>query len=171
MDFVTPTMSNHAGATVNGITVNFTNAKDTSDAVTLINNATAGVIDVVASAHTDGDLILKSASGLTITMTGTAASNGTGAGAFVNAAVNLDGSAVTGGTVGEGIVSNRGFISLTSQDGAAISIEDGARDRDGETGADRIGFEKQNEISQDTAGVSVSSVSAANTSLTSLDNQ
>ena len=170
LDFVTPTMSNHAGATVNGITVNFTNAKDTSDAVTLINAATAGVIDVVATAHTDGDLILKSASGLTITMTGTAASGGTGAGAFVNAAVNLDGSAITGGTVSEGIVSNRGFISLTSQDGAAISIEDGARDRDGETGADRIGFEKQNEISQDTAGVSVSSVSAANTSLTSLDN-
>ena len=58
---------------------------------------------------------------------------------------------------------------MTSQDGSAISIEDGMSDRDNECGADRIGFEKQNEIAQDTAGVSVSSVSAANTSLADLD--
>ncbi len=170
LDFVTATMANHAGATINGITVNFTNAKDTSDVVTTINAATAGVVDIVASGATDGDLILKSATGLTITMTGTAASNGTGAGDFVNAAVNLDGSQITGGTASEGIVSNRGFISLTSLDGSSITIDDGPMDRDTETGATLIGFEKQNEVKQDTSGVSVSSVSAANTSLTSLDN-
>ncbi len=169
LDFIANTMSNHAGATINGITVNFSSVVDLSGAVTAINNATAGVVDIIASGATDGDLILKSASGLTITMKDTAASNGTGNGDFLTAAVNLDGSAVTGGTLAEGIMSNRGFISLTSQDGSAISIEDGAQDRDGETGADRIGFEKQNEIALDTAGVSVSSVSAANSSLSSLD--
>ncbi|OUU24937.1 MAG: hypothetical protein CBB97_10660 [Candidatus Endolissoclinum sp. TMED37] len=169
LDFIANTMSNHSGATINGITVDFSSVVDLSGAVTAINNATAGVVDIIATGATDGDLILKSASGLTITMKDTAASNGTGNGDFLTAAVNLDGSAVTGGTLAEGIMSNRGFISLTSQDGSAISIEDGAQDRDGETGADRIGFEKQNEIALDTAGVSVSSVSAANSSLSSLD--
>jgi flagellin len=170
LDFVASTAANHSGATVNGITVDFSSAVDLSDVVTAINTATAGVVDIVASAATDGDLLLKSASGLTISFNDTAASGGTGNGDFLTAAVNLDGSAVTGGTIAEGRMSNRGVISLTSQDGSAIKIEDGARDRDGETGADRIGFEKQNEISLSTAGVSVSSVSAANSSLTSLDN-
>ena len=169
LDFVTSTAANHAGATVNGITVNFSSAVDLSDVVTLINTATAGVVDIIAAAATDGDLLLTSASGLTISFNDTAASGGTGNGDFLSAAVSLDGSAVTGGTIADGRMSNRGFLSLTSQDGSAISIEDGASDRDGETGADRIGFEKQNEISTATSGVSVSSVSAANTSLASLD--
>jgi len=169
LDFVTSTAANHAGATVNGITVNFAAAVDLSDVVTIINTATAGVVDIIAAAATDGDLLLTSASGLTISFNDTAASGGTGNGDFLSAAVSLDGSAVTGGTIADGRMSNRGFLSLTSQDGSAISIEDGASDRDGETGADRIGFEKQNEISTATSGVSVSSVSAANTSLASLD--
>ena len=169
LDFVASTAANHAGATVNGITVNFSGAVDLSDVVTLINTATAGVVDIIAAAATDGDLLLTSASGLTISFNDTAASGGTGNGDFLSAAVSLDGSAVTGGTIADGRMSNRGFLSLTSQDGSAISVEDGASDRDGETGADRIGFEKQNEISTATSGVSVSSVSAANTSLASLD--
>ena len=170
MDFDGFTKTEHAGATVNGITVDLKAVVDMSDVITAINNATSGVVDVIASGATDGDLILTSNSGLTISMTDTAKTTDAGKGLLIKAAVNLDGSAMTGGTIGDGVVSNRGFISLTSQDGSAISIEDGAQDRDGETGADRIGFEKQNEIAQDTAGVSVSSVSAANTSLTSLDN-
>ena len=127
--------------------------------------STAGVIDVVTSGHTDGDLILKSASGLT--MTGTGASGGTGAGDFVEALSTLMDLQITGGTISEGMAQNRGFISLTSQDGSAISIEDGMSDRDNETGADKL-FRKQNEIAQDTAGVSVSSVSLTNTSLKAL---
>ena len=169
LDFVGATMANHAGASVNGITVDVSGDTDLLDVISAINTATNGVVDVVASAATDGDLLLKSASGLTITIKGTAATNGTGVGNFVKTVVNLDGSAVTGALTA-GVASNRGFMSLTSLDGSSIKIEDGAQDRDGETGADRIGFEKQNEISTDTSGVSVSSVSAANTSLTSLDN-
>ena len=80
LDFVAPTMSNHAGASVNGITVDFTSDTDLLDVIDAINTATNGVVDVVASAATDGDLLLKSASGLTITMKGTAATNGTGVG-------------------------------------------------------------------------------------------
>ena len=88
---------------------------------------------------------------------------------MIKSATNLDGSAMTHGTIGEGIVGNRGTLSMTSLDGSSISIDDGMSDRDNETGADRIGFEKQNEISTSTSGVSVASVSSANTSLASLD--
>ncbi len=170
LSFTGLTGSEHAGATVNGITVDLSSAVDTSDVVTAINGATNGVVDVIATADAEtGNLVLTSASGLTITMTDTAASNGAGAGSIIKSCTNLDGSAMTGGTIGEGIISNRGTISLTSLDGSSISIEDGMSDRDNETGADRIGFEKQNEISTATSGVSVSSVSAANTSIASLD--
>jgi len=167
------TMSDHAGSLINGVTVDFTNATDTATAVTAINTATAGVIDVVASAdETTGKLVLTSASGLTISFKDTAgAAAGTNAGAFLIGATNVDGSALTealdSAIVGQ--LSNRGIISLTSQDGSSISIEDGPMDRDGESGADKIGFEKMNELATSTTGLSVNSVSAANTSLTSID--
>jgi len=165
------TMANHAGALINGVTVNFTNATDTATAITAINTATAGVIDVVASAdETTGKLVLTSASGLTISFQDTAAA-GTGAGEFLIDASNVDGSALTEALDANttGLLSNRGVISLTSQDGSSISISDGPQSRDTETGATRIGFEKMNEVATSTTGLSVNSVSAANTSLTSID--
>lgn len=171
LDFAGATMGNHADALVNGITVNFSTATDTASAITLINAATSGVIDVVASADdTTGKLVLTSSSGLTISMSDTAdATAGVGdEGDFITAVTNVDGSAVTG-AYSNGGFSNRGTISLTSQDGSSISIEDGPMDRDGETGADRIGFEKMNEVATSTTGLSVDSVLAANTSLTSID--
>ena len=171
LDFAGATMGNHADALVNGITVNFSTATDTASAVTLINAATSGVIDVVASADaTTGKLVLTSSSGLTMSMSDTAdATAGVGdEGDFITAVTNVDGSAVTG-AYSNGGFSNRGTISLTSQDGSSISIEDGPMDRDGETGADRIGFEKMNEVATSTTGLSVDSVLAANTSLTSID--
>jgi len=170
LNFIATTVAEHAGATVNGITVDLSGALDTSDVITLINAATNGVVDVLASADNDtGNLVLTSKSGLTISMTDTAASGGAGAGGMIKSATNLDGSAMTHGTIGEGIVGNRGTLSMTSLDGSSISIDDGMSDRDNETGADRIGFEKQNEITTATSGVSVASVSSANTSLASLD--
>ena len=171
LSFTGLTGSEHAGATVNGVTVDLSSAVDTSDVVTAINSATAGVVDVVATADTDtGNLILTSDSGLTIAITDTAASGGDGAGSIFKSATELDGAAITGPTTAsEGIYTARGTISLTSQDGSAITVSDGAQDRDGETGATRIGFEKQNEITKGTDGVSVASISAANTSLASLD--
>jgi len=170
LDFAGATLSDHTDALVNGITVNFATATDTASAVTLINAATAGVIDVVASADaTTGKLILTSASGLTISMSDSdTPGSDAHAGDFITAVTNVDGSAVTG-TYANGGFSNRGTISLTSQDGSSISIEDGAQDRDVETGATRIGFEKMNEVATSTTGLSVNSVSAANTSLTSID--
>jgi len=170
LDFAGATLSDHTDALVNGITVNFSTATDTASAVTLINAATAGVIDVVASADaTTGKLILTSASGLTISMSDSdTPGSDAHAGDFITAVTNLDGSDVTG-TYANGGFSNRGTISLTSQDGSSISIEDGPMDRDGETGADRIGFEKMNEVATSTTGLSVDSVLAANTSLTSID--
>jgi len=170
LDFAGATLSDHTDALVNGITVNFSTATDTASAVTLINAATAGVIDVVASADaTTGKLVLTSSSGLTISMSDSdTPGSDAHAGDFITAVTNLDGSDVTG-TYANGGFSNRGTISLTSQDGSSISIEDGPMDRDGETGADRIGFEKMNEVATSTTGLSVDSVLAANTSLTSID--
>jgi len=170
LDFAGATLGEHTGALINGITVDFSTATDTASAVTLINAATSGVIDVVASADaTTGKLVLTSASGLTITASDTDdPGTTTGFGEFFASVTNIDGSAVTG-TMANGAFSNRGTISLTSQDGSSISIEDGPMDRDTETGASRIGFEKMNEVATSTTGLSVNSVSAANTSLTSID--
>jgi flagellin len=168
-NFASLTGSEHAGAKVNGITVNLSAAIDMSDVVTAVNTATNGVVDIIATADaTTGDLVLTSASGLTISMADTAATDGAGFGNMIKAVTNLDGSDVTG-TLATGTFTNRGTISMTSLSGASISIEDGPADRDGETGADRIGFEKQNEIATSTSGVSVASVSSANTSLASID--
>jgi flagellin len=170
LDFDAVTLTNHAGAEINGVVIDFTAVDSLDEAITTINTALSGTVDVVASADaTTGHLKLYSASGLTISGqdTDTPASD-TGAGVFFATATSLDGSAVTG-TLTTGIFSNRGVMSLTSVDGSAIKIEDGTQDRDGVNGATRIGFETQNEIATGTTGVSVSSVDAASSSLSRID--
>ncbi|MDC3063560.1 flagellin [Alphaproteobacteria bacterium] len=142
-----------------------------NDFITTVNTALSGVTDVVATADSEtGKVILTSASGLTITAQDTATpGSDTGAGNLFASVTNLDGSAVTG-AIANGSFSNRGFLSLTSSDGSAIKIEDGARDRDAQNGATRIGFEKQNEISTGATGVNVGTVSQASSALSSIDN-
>ena len=67
-----------------------------------------------------------------------------------------DGSVVTT-TLSSGAATARGYITLTSLDGSAIKISDGDQDNDTDNGANRIGFNSQNEAGN-TQGVSVSTV-------------
>jgi flagellin len=165
------TVANHTGAKIMGVTVSMGTVDSLNEFITTVNTALSGVTDVVATADSEtGKVILTSASGLTITAQDTATpGSDTGAGNLFKSVTNLDGSAVTG-TISNGSFSNRGFISLTSADGSAVKIEDGAKDRDGQDGATRIGFEKQNEISTGATGVNVGTVSQASSALSSIDN-
>ena len=173
LDFDAVTMANYATASINGVTfVNFTDDNNVSDVVDAINAALVGELDVVAAATTAGDLRLSSASGLTITFDDTATTVGPG-GLFKSATYTRDGTDVNVGT--DGNATARGFIDLTSLDGSKIVIEDGPEDTDATTnvGTDRIGFSSSNEegIGTDViSGVSVSTIEAANTSITSIDN-
>ena len=165
------TVANHTGAKIMGVTISMGAVDSLNEFITTVNSALSGITDVVAEADTEtGKVILSSASGLTITAQDTATpGSDTGAGNMFKSVTNLDGSAVTG-TMANGAFSNRGFLSLTSSDGSAISIEDGATDRDTTTGADTIGFEKQNEISTGSTGVSVVTVAQATAALSAIDN-
>ena len=89
--------------------------------------------------------------------------------ALFTAATYTDGSDFSGGTFATGAGNAKGFITLQSQDGSAIKIEDGDRDSDGDNGANRIGFASQNEAGNTATGVDVTSVTAANSALSTLD--
>ena len=164
-------MTKHADAKINGISFNFADDNNVSDVVDAINAGMVGQTDIVASATTAGDLRLSSESGVTITFSDTE-NTSVGLGAlFKSATYTRDGSTIT---VTTGDATARGFIDLTSLDGSVIKIEDGQQDTDASTnvGTDRIGFSSSNEegVGSDVlTGVSVSTIEAANTSITSID--
>jgi len=164
------TMTNHASATIQGITIDFTNDNSLADLIDAINSELAGKTDVIAEATDLGNLRLSSASGVTIEFDDTASATGKGD-LFTSATYTNDGTTIT---VTDGAGSARGFIELTSLDGNAIVIEDGQEDTDStnpaNVGTDRIGFASSNEEGSESRGVSVATVSTANSSLASLDN-
>lgn len=148
--------------TINGITIDLSLDATVTDLIEGINAGLAGKVDIVASmAEDSGKMVLTSNTGLTINF------DDTGAGLFT-AVTYTDGSAVTT-TLSSGAATARGYITLTSLDGSAIKISDGDQDNDTDTGADKIGFNSQNEAGNVTQGVSVSTVEASNAALTTLD--
>ena len=165
VDTSAPTMSQHANAAIQGVTMVFTSDVSLQNIVDEINTKLAGSSDVIASATTEGKLRLESASGVTITFDDTADTTGQG-NLFKSATYTADASAVT---VSNGAGSARGFIALTSVNGDAIKVEDGQQDTGVDTGSDRIGFSSSNEEGSESRGVSVATVNAASSSLTSLD--
>ena len=172
LDFDATTMTQHADAKINGVTIDFTNDNNVSDVVDAINAAFVGQSDIVAQATTAGDLRLSSESGVTITFSDTEHTSVGNGSLFTAATYTRDGSTVTV-TTGDAVA--RGFVDLTSLDGSKIVIEDGPEDTDATTnvGTDRIGFSSSNEesIGRDVlSGVSVSTIEAANSSITSIDN-
>jgi len=165
VDTSAPTMSEHANAAIQGVTMVFTSDISLQNIVDEINTKLAGKSDVIASATTEGKLRLESASGATIVFDDTVDTTGQG-NLFKSATYTADASAVT---VANGLGTARGFISLTSVNGDAIKVEDGQQDTTVDTGADRIGFSSANEEGSESRGVSVATVNAASSSLTSLD--
>jgi flagellin len=164
VDMNTATMTNHSDLAINGITINVSADATIEDLVSGINAGLVGKADVVASIEADtGAMLLTSNTGATITI------NDGGSGALFTAATYTDGSDFSGGTFATGSGNAKGFITLQSQDGSAIKIEDGDRDADGDNGANRIGFASQNEAGNTATGVDVTSVTAANSALSTLD--
>ena len=166
------TKANHDGVKIDGVTIDLSTTVSMDVMVTNINAALAGTSSTVASLDADsGFLLLTNETGGTISFDDS--DDGTGQGDLFKAATYVDGTAATTAYTG-GLVTARGFINLSSNGNAPIKIEDGYADGDstatGMTGAARIGFESQNELSNGTStGVNVSTVIAANASIESID--
>ena len=165
VDTVTPTMSQHADAAIQGVTMVFTSDVSLQNMVDEINTKLAGKSDVIATATDEGKLRLTSASGVTISYDDTADTTGQGA-LLKSATYTADASAIT---TSNGAGSAAGFIELTSLNGDAIKVEDGQEDTTANSGSDRIGFSSANEEGTESRGVSVATVNSATTSLQSLD--
>jgi flagellin len=164
VDLVTPSdgtdMSDTADASINGITTNLSSVTDIDGLVTTINTALDGKVDIVATADTDGMLVLTSNSGLNITVAG-----GTETAIF-DAAQAADGTAFT--------VSNSDFVAfgvltLSSDDGSSIVLEDGEIGS-AHVGLDTLGLQSQSQNASTTIeGLSVSSVATSQAALSALD--
>ena len=156
---ITGTMANSATASINGITTNISAATNIEDVVSTVNTALSGNVDIIASSNDDGELVLTSASGLNI-----AIDDGTATNVFT-AATMADGTSLTmtfGGTTA------RGVLTLTSDSGGVIKIEDGEVDT--HTGLATLGLQAQSEkASETTSGLSMSTVAAASSALTAID--
>jgi len=159
VDLVTPTMTETANATFQGITIDLSSVTDIDGLVTTINTGLTGNSDVIATTNTAGELVLTSKSGVNIVVTG-----GTEPDMF-DAAQAADGTAFS---VTNSDFTAFGVLTLTSNDGSAIVMEDGEVDT--HTGLDKLGLMSQSEdASTTTTGVSVGTVATANAALTSLD--
>ena len=156
---ITGTIANSATASINGITTNISAATNIEDVVSTVNTALSGNVDIIASSNDDGELVLTSASGLNI-----AIDDGTATDVFT-AATMADGTSLT---VTNGATTARGVLTLTSDSGGVIKIEDGEVDT--HTGLATLGLQAQSEkASETTSGLSMSTVAAASSALTAID--
>ena len=127
--------------------------------VTTINAGLVGTTDIVATTNSDGELVLTSESGQNIVVAG-----GTGTAIF-DAAQAADG---TDFGASSSDFTAFGVLTLTSNDGSVIVIEDGEQDT--HTGLDKLGLMAQSEDAATTVtGLSVSTVGTATGSLSSID--
>ncbi len=137
---------------INGNSINFSSVTNTTETITAINNASIG--DIIASANSDGDVQLTSASGADIVI----AHAGT-PGVFIDGHIDATGATISVGSS----VTFKGQILLTHTAGDVIKI----------SGNDvgELGFQAQASSSASTPGsiVSVSSSSNATSALTSID--
>jgi flagellin len=158
VDFNTPTNSALSDVSINGITVDLRTA-DTSNVVSLVNTALTGKTDVVASMNESGQLVLTSNSGQNIVVLG-----GTETAVFT-AAEAEDGT--TFGSTNSDITAY-GVLTLTSNDGSVIVIEDG--ETDAHTGLDKLGLMAQSEDASTTVtGLAVLTEAQATASISSID--
>ena len=161
VDLVNATLGNTTDAEIGGIVTSFAAVTDVDELASTINTAVGSSTDIVATIESDTGLLrLESASGQNITVDA-----GTDTALF-DRALNEDGSAVTGFASAAG--TGFGFLTLTSTDGSAISLEDG--ETDAHTGLATLGLQAASEKAETTTtGLSVSTVAEANAALTAID--
>ncbi|MDB2478339.1 flagellin [Alphaproteobacteria bacterium] len=158
VDFNTPTNSALSDVSINGITVDLRTA-DTSNVVSLVNTALTGKTDVVASMNESGQLVLTSNSGQNVVVLG-----GTETAVFT-AAEAEDGTTFSSTNSD---ITAYGVLTLTSNDGSVIVIEDG--ETDAHTGLDKLGLMAQSEDASTTVtGLAVLTEAQATASISSID--
>ncbi len=141
---------------INGNTINFSSVTNTTETITAINNASIG--DIIASANSDGEVQLSSASGADIVIK----HNGT-AGVFIDGHTDATGATISVAGSGSS-VTFKGQLLLNHTAGDIIKI---SGDDAGE-----LGFQAQASSSASVPGsiISVSNSSNATAALTSIDN-
>ena len=161
IDLVGVTNSQLSDFSINNITIDISGDLNTGQVVTGINDVLGGVIDVVASADaTTGALVLTSESGLTID-----ANSGTATG-FITAATNQNGTTIAAEATGDYVT--HGALTIVSNDGGIIAIEDGEVDT--HTGLATLGLQAQSEaVTTTSEGLSVGSVANATAALAAID--
>ncbi len=152
---VTEASTAASNISINGNTINFSSVTNTTETISAINNASIG--DIIASANSDGQIELSSASGadIVITHAGTA-------GVFIEAHTDATGASISLAGSGSS-VTFKGQILLTHTAGDVIKI---SGDDVGE-----LGFQAQASSSASTPGsiISVSSSSNATSALATID--
>ncbi len=153
---VTEASSAASNISINGNAINFSSVTNTSETISAINNASIG--DIIASANSDGQIELSSASGadIVITHAGTA-------GVFIEAHYDATGATISLAGSGSS-VTFKGQILLTHTAGDVIKISGGD--------VGELGFQAQASSSASIPGsiISVSSSSTATIALTTIDN-
>ena len=141
---------------INGNTINFSSVTNTTETITAINNASIG--DIIASANSEGEVQLSSASGADIVIK----HNGT-AGVFIDGHTDATGATISVAGSGSS-VTFKGQLLHNHTDGDIIKI---SGDDVGE-----LGFQAQASSSASVPGsiISVSNSSNATAALTSIDN-
>lgn len=137
---------------INGNAINFSSVTNETETITAINNASIG--DIIASANSDGEVQLASASGADIVI-----AHGGTAGVFFDGHIDATGATISVGSS----VTFKGQILLTHTAGDVIKI---SGDDVGE-----LGFQAQASSSASTPGsiISVSTSSNATSALTTID--
>ena len=152
---VTEASTAASNISINGNTINFSSVTNVTEIISAINNASIG--DIIASANSDGQIELSSASGadIVITHAGTA-------GVFIEAHYDATGATISLAGSGSS-VTFKGQILLTHTAGDVIKI---SGDDVGE-----LGFQAQASSSASIPGsiISVSSSSNATSALTTID--
>ena len=142
----TEASSASSNISINGNAINFSSVTNESETITAINNASIG--DIVASANSDGEVELTSASGVDIII-----SHGGTPGVFIDGHTDSTGATISVGSS----VTFKGQILLTHTAGDVIKI----------SGDDvsELGFQAQASSSSSTPGSIVSVSSSANATL------
>ncbi len=137
---------------INGNAINFSSVTNEAETITAINNASIG--DIIASANSDGEVQLASASGADILI-----AHGGTAGVFFDGHTDATGATISVGSS----IRFKGQILLTHTAGDVVKI---SGDDVGE-----LGFQAQASSSSSTPGsiISVSSSSNASSALTTID--
>ena len=152
---VTEASTAASNISINGNTINFSSVTNATETISAINNAS--IADIIASANSDGQIELSSASGADIIIT----HSGT-AGVFIEAHTDATGASIPLAGSGSS-VTFKGQILLTHTAGDVIKI---SGDDVGE-----LGFQAQASSSASTPGsiISVSSSSNATSALATID--